>query len=79
MRVMLDNHGALWIRLHTLLQRRSLALYLAGRAAHVKTGRRAHTYRWTPDEFANDAVRTLGYGGSEEIAATIRAYELRGF
>lgn len=73
------NHDALWSRLQAQLCKRSLALYLIGRAAHVKKGRKASTYRWAPDAFQNEACKVLGYGDSEAIAATIHAYELRGY
>jgi hypothetical protein len=46
------------------------------RAAHLRRGRSARTFRYAPGWFHREACRTLGYGDSHDVARAIHAHEL---
>jgi hypothetical protein len=46
------------------------------RTEHLRRGRSPRTFRYQPGAFHREAVRVLGRGSSEEVAATIHAPDL---
>jgi hypothetical protein len=51
------------------LERLAYREYLAGRAAHVKRGRKTHTYRHAPSDYHRTLVTLLGANDEEGFKA----------
>jgi len=51
------------------LEKRALAEYRVQRAAHLKAGRRASTFRYNPPDWQRDAVTALGRHDEETFKA----------
>ena len=65
-----ETHAYQWIEQY------ALTAYRAQHAAHLKEGRRASTFRYTPDLFHQRFVEALGLTNDHEREHTVKAMML---